>query len=208
MRDSRSKRSFISVSQYLESEERRPTRHEYFRGEEYVMHGGTRRHSQIAVNIITRFATAARGTGCTVFNGDFKVQPTDEAVYYPDISVVCITEDGSAVVTRSPCLVVEVSSRSTVRIDRGEKVEQYCKSPSLRGYLIVDQNRKRVTSYLRGADDAWERTDVQGDGAIDLPCPRARLTLDEIYEAVSLPPLGVGEPELDEETGDYVGASR
>lgn len=24
------------------------------------------------------------------------VQPTDEAVYYPDISVVCITEDGSA----------------------------------------------------------------------------------------------------------------
>jgi len=149
---------------------------------------------------------AARGTGCSVYTSDFKVQPSDEAVYYPDVSISCGGQDGSAMLTKKPCLVVEVTSRSTARIDRGEKVDEYCKAASLRGYLIVDQNVRRVTCYTRDADGTWIQAEITGSGTIEVPCPKTALTLEQIYEDVSMPPLGVAEPELDEETGQYVTA--
>jgi Uma2 family endonuclease len=126
MREREPGQAFAAVSEYLRQEERREIKHEYFRGEQYAMSGGTARHSRIKINITTCLHIAARGTGCVVFDSDFKVHPTDDAVYYPDASVVCIAESGEAVLTRAPCLVVEVTSRSTARIDRGEKLEQYC----------------------------------------------------------------------------------
>lgn len=199
MSERRPGKAFVSVSDYLRQEERRDVKHEYFRGEQYAMSGGTARHSQIKVNILTRLHAAARGTGCTVYDSDFKVQPSEEAVYYPDASVVCAGASGDAVLTKSPCLVVEVTSRASARIDRGEKQEQYCQAPTLQGYLIVDQNRKRVTLYVRTPNRAWERVDVEDDGALALPCRRTTLTLDEIYDGVALPPLGVREPDFDEE---------
>jgi Uma2 family endonuclease len=99
---------------------------------------------------------------------------------------------------------VEVTLRSTARIDRGEKVAEYCKAASLRGYLIVDQNLRRVTYYTRDVDGAWAHAELTGSGTIAIPCPKTALTLDQIYEDVSMPPLGVAEPDVDEATGEYV----
>lgn len=208
MRYARTDRVLISVAEYLRREEASTLRHEYFRGEVFAMSGGTRRHSLLAANIISRLHLATRGTSCHVCTSDFKVQPTDEAVYYPDVSVVCDEVDDQAVLTQAPCLVVEVTSRSSYRTDHGEKAQQYCASPSLRAYLIVDQNRRRVVAYLRDTNGAWERHEVTGDASIRLPCPAVELSLDEIYEDIALPPLGVAEPELDEATGEYVTARR
>jgi hypothetical protein len=61
-----------------------------------------------------------------------------------------------------------------------------------------------VTFYVRGANRDWERTDLDDAGAGALPCPRTALTLDEIYEGAALPPLGVREPEVGEETEEFV----
>ena len=199
---SRPNESRVTIADYLSAEERRAFRHEYIRGEVYAMSGGTMRHSQIAANIIRYLGTAARGTRCRVFTSDFKVQPSDEAVYYPDASVVCGPLDGSAVVTEGPCLVVEVTSRGTARVDRGEKLEQYLKCATLETYLIVDQSRKRVTRHWREGAGEWRSEDIVGEGSIPLPCPRFDLTLDQIYEDVELP-LQVGEPKFAQEEDEY-----
>ena len=194
--------SRVTIAEYLRAEARRTIRHEYIRGEVYAMSGGTARHSRIAANIIRYLGIAARGTRCGVFTSDFKVQPSDEAVYYPDVSVVCAPLDESAVVTEGPCLVVEVTSRGTVRIDRGEKLEQYRKSATLQTYLIVDQYRKSVTRHWRDHGGEWKTEDFVGEGSIPLPCPRVDLTLDQVYEDIELP-LRVGESELEREEDEY-----
>ena len=44
---------------------------------------------------------------------------------------------------RSPCLIVEVLSESTARIDRREKLLAYQSLPSLQAYLLVEQEARR-----------------------------------------------------------------
>jgi Uma2 family endonuclease len=204
MSESRSNASRVSVAEYLRAEERRTIRHEYLRGEVYARSGGTAAHSQIAANIIAYLGLAARGNPCRVYTSDFKIQPNDEAIYYPDVAVVCEPPDWSAVVTAAPCLVVEVTSRGTARIDRGEKLDQYRKSATLQAYLIVDQFQKRVTHHWRGAAGEWRSEEFTDTGTIRVPCPRTELTLDQIYEEVEMPPLRVDERELEGEADEYV----
>jgi Uma2 family endonuclease len=194
----------VSIAEYLRDEERRTVRHEYLRGEVYAMSGGTAPHSQIAANIIAHLHAAARRGACRVYTSDFKVQPSDQAVYYPDVSVVCQPTSRSAVVTAAPCLVVEITSRGTARLDRGEKLEQYRKCASLKAYLIVDQFRRRVTHHWRDDTDDWQSDELSGSGTIRVSCPETTLTLDQIYEAVELPPLQVGESEPTPEEDELV----
>jgi Uma2 family endonuclease len=203
MGKSRSKESRVSIAEYLRAEEHRTIRYEYLRGEVYAMSGGTSAHSQIAANVIMYLGLAVRGSRCRVFTSDFKVQPSDEAVYYPDVTVACEPPDRSAVVTEAPCFVVEVTSRSTARIDRGEKLEQYRKSVTLQTYLIVDQFRKRVTRHWRDAAGEWRTEEFTDSGTIPVPCPEIELTLDQIYEEIEMSPLRIGEPEVEPEADEY-----
>ena len=205
MRYARVDRTSVTVAEYLRREETSATRNEYYRGEIYAMSGGTARHSRITLNILRHLEAATPGTHCRVYTSDFKVQPTHDAVYYPDASVVCGAEQSAdAVLTRSPCLVVEVTSRSSYRTDHGEKVQEYCASSSLQAYLIVDQHRRRVVSYLRGATQAeWRRAEHTGNDTIVLPCPTASLSLDDVYEEIELPPLSVTELDEESDTAGY-----
>ena len=81
---------------------------------------------------------------------------------------------------------MEITSRSTGRIDRGEKRESYVDIPSLRAYLIIEQGRHWVTRFWRDDADAWQREELIGEGSISIPCPATTLTLDEIYQGVDM----------------------
>jgi Uma2 family endonuclease len=94
-----------------------------------------------------------------------------------------------------PCSIVEVTSRSSRRIDRGEKLDSYQRIDSLSGYLIAESDRRLVTYYSRSDGGEWTRTDHATSGRVALRCPPTALTLDDIYEGVEVPPLKVREPE-------------
>jgi Uma2 family endonuclease len=101
------------------------------------------------------------------------------------------------IVAREPCIVVEVTSPSTARIDRGEKLEAYRRIPALRAYLIVDHRRRRVERHWRESPGGvWMREEIVGDAPtpIPVPCIDASLTLDAIYRRVELP--AVHEPDV------------
>jgi Uma2 family endonuclease len=52
-----------------------------------------------------------------------------------------------------------------------------------------------VLVYRRTADGGWERDEVNSDGEIPIAFLDARITMDQIYDDVTLPPLAVGEGE-------------
>src|SRR5262245_8163323 len=193
----------LTFAQYLELEESSPIKHELVGGEAFAMTGTTIRHNLIVGNVFARLKAAARGGPCRVFIADIKVRAGEDVVYYPDVVVLCGIYDPSDVITASPCAVVEVTSRSTARIDRGEKLQAYRDLASMQIYMIVDQYRRRVTCHRRDDAGQWQTLDLEQGGTIEMPCPQGRIALDEIYEDVELPPLGVAEPELDEETTEY-----
>jgi Uma2 family endonuclease len=171
-------------------------RHEYVSGEVYAMTGGTARHGRIVRNVARRLDVAAGDGPCEVFTETMRVGVDNDTYYYPDVIVNCALLGDLEVVAREPCVVVEVTSPDTARVDRGEKLDRYRGIPGLRVYLIVDHRRRRVERHWRGSDaDEWRREEVVGEGRVVVPCVDVELTLDEIYRRVELP--AVGEPDAE-----------
>lgn len=183
----------MSVEGYLAFEARSATKHEYVAGEVYAISGVTRRHARLVTNLVVRLAALARGGPCQVLT-DVKFRPRADRFYYPDVMVACTPGRDDDVVVRDPCLVVEVTSPATARVDLGEKLDAYRASASLRSYLVVDHRRRRVEHHRRDTDGAWRREELVGDGRVELPCPAGTLALDEIYEGVE---LAVGEEDAE-----------
>lgn len=183
----------MTVEEYLRFEETSPLKHEYVAGEVYAMAGATRRHDRIALNVGTRLFTAAGDGPCHVMSSDVRLQAAGRIFYYPDATVACGPFDDGDVVVQNPCVVAEVTSPATARVDRSEKLLAYQAIDSLRAYLIVDHRRRRVEWYSRAdAASPWIREDIAGEGAVRVPCVETTLTLDMIYAGVDVP--AVGEP--------------
>jgi Uma2 family endonuclease len=195
MRDTSPLRT-MTVEEYFRFEESSPIKHEYVAGEVYAMSGATWRHNLIAGTTFALLLAAERGGGCRVAMSDMRLEAANDKYYYPDVTVVCAPITELEIVARGPCVVVEVTSPSTARIDRGEKLDAYRRIPTLRAYLIVDHRRRRVERHWRAtSDDAWQRDEIVGEAEtpIPVPCLDVDLTLDAIYRRVDLP--AVGEPE-------------
>jgi Uma2 family endonuclease len=183
----------MSLDQYLAMEETSSTRHEYVAGEAYAMSGVTTRHNIITLNVTRYLHRATRARGCKVFATDVRLRAAVDRIYYPDVIVACGSAAEVERIIVEPSLVVEVTSASTGATDRREKLDAYLRIPSLRVYLIVEQRRRHVLAYTREANGEWRREEIHGEGAIALPFLDAHLTIDEIYEDVTLPPLSVRE---------------
>ena len=192
----------MTVEEYFRFEEGSPIKHEYVAGEVYAMSGATARHNRIAGNVFIRLSPAARSGSCDVFMGDMRVEVARDRYYYPDVTVVCTPVADSDIVARGPCVVVEVTSPSTARLDRGEKLDAYRSISALEAYVIIDHRRRRVEHHVRSPAGEWRRDEIAGKGRVSLPCLDVELTIDEIYERIELPAVGEPEP-VDYGVGEY-----
>ena len=188
----------MTVEEYLRFDEGSPIRHEFVSGDVYAMTGATVRHNRIVRNIGTRLSIVAGDGPCDVFTSDMRVGVASDVFYYPDVMVTCAPLAELDVIAREPCIVVEVTSAGSARIDRGEKLDAYRRVPGLRAYLIVDHHRRRVERHWRASEAGpWQREETVGEGRVAIPCLDVDLTLDEIYRRVDL--AAVGEPEAEYE---------
>ena len=177
----------LTIQEYLEMEETASVRHEYVGGMVYAMVGATKRHNRIIGNISARLLGASRGGPCRVYTEAVKLR-VEDVIYYPDVMVACGPEgeDEDPLIEEAPCLAVEVASPSTESIDRREKMLAYRSISSLRAYLIVAQDDRRVERYWRGEDGEWRQGEAVGEGSkVPIPCPGPiKITLSEIYEGL------------------------
>jgi Uma2 family endonuclease len=185
----------LTLEEYLEQEERSEQRHEFVAGRVYALAGTTARHNRILLNVVSHLRGATSG-GCQPYAIDLKVRAARDWVYYPDVVVACGSQDPDATMIADPCLIVEVTSQSTKRVDRGEKLTAYLALPSLRGYVIAEQDRRHLTVYARDAEGEWERHEIVGTGLVRLPCTNSTLSMDDVYDGAE-PPALVSEGEAD-----------
>ena len=172
----------LTVEEYLAGEQDGEVRHEYVAGHVYAMTGASARHALIVGAFFAAMLPRARERGCHLFTKDMKVhiRSGGEAFfYYPDLLLSCDPDDRADYYRERPCLVVEVLSEATARIDRREKLYAYTTIPSLRDYLLVAQDHRQVDHYRREGDD-W-RHEVHTEGVVHLDCLDLDVTLDAIY---------------------------
>lgn len=176
-----------TLEEYLALEQTAETRHEYDGGHIWAMSGATDRHATVALNIGAAILTAARARNCRTFVSDMRVRVADDRYFYPDVVVTCDPDDRDPLVKARPCLVVEILSPSTETRDRGYKLRSYLALPSLLAYVLIDPDARIVEVFSRTAG-SWSFRVIEDDGQLDLPCPPARLTLDEVYAGLEFPP--------------------
>ena len=179
----------LTVEDYLVAEDGADIRREYIDGELYAMTGASPQHGLIVGNIYARLRPLLRGTTCQLFANDMKVRlriAQQDVFYYPDLLLSCDPDDQETYYCNRPCLLIEVLSESTARIDRREKLFAYQSIPSLREYLLVDSIARAVEIYR--SPQGW-RHEIATEGFVRLDCLDVELPLDAIYEDVPASPL-------------------
>jgi Uma2 family endonuclease len=175
--------TWIGPEAYLAEENDRPEgpRHEYINGQIYAMVGVSRTHARITGNLFAALHSALRGSGCEAFATDLKVHiqtAAEERFYYPDIQVTC-TEESASHYNRAPCLIIEVLSPHTERIDRTEKLAAYKLIDSLQEYVLIAQDRQAVESYRRA--DGWNAEYLSDGDLLTLRSVSVEVPVGDIY---------------------------
>lgn len=190
MTSSASAQPYVTFEDYVASQQRSETKHEWLDGVVYAMPGGSVEHGRLATKM-TALLTAKLAGRCTVLSSDVMVyvRATNLATY-PDGSVVCGAMDVQQVVRggkflgealTNPTLVVEVLSESTESYDRGEKFAHYMRLPSLREYVLVSQAERRIEVFRRPEERGRWRSDVVRGGET-VTLGGAQIAVDEVYD--------------------------
>lgn len=174
----------LSAEDYLEGEQHAEARHEYIAGQVYAMVGASDRHNLIALNLATALRPRLRGSACQLFMSDMKLRlkvAGDEVFYYPDLVLACDAQDRARYWRERPCLIVEVLSEATERIDRREKLLAYTGIESLQSYILLSQEVRLAELHRRA--EGW-RARALSEGALPIDCLDVEVPLAVIYEDV------------------------
>lgn len=181
------KKAVLSPEDYLTDEAAAEVRHEYVDGQIFAMACASERHNRIAGNIFYHLRSAARGTLCGAFMADMKLRIASvNAFYYPDAMLTCTANDRDPFQKTAPCIVAEVLSPSTATTDRREKLLAYRQIPSLKAYILADQDRRMVDYFIRDESGEWQQGTLGEMDILGVDCGTIKvgLALDDIYEDV------------------------
>ena len=151
------------MEEFLEMEPEDGTWLEWCAGLVYAMSGGSPEHSRLSARVIATLGPLLE-SDCTIFDSKADLW-VEAAEFYgqADASVVCgalhthtVKKNGKTLgeAITNPAIVIEVLSPSTEARDRGEKFEAYKRISSLKEYVLVSHNDRRI-EIRRRTERGW-----------------------------------------------------
>jgi Uma2 family endonuclease len=179
----------MTVEEYLAFDRASEIKHEFFGGELVAMAGASYNHSTIVENTFATLRNQLRGGPCRVKFSDLRVQVADTGQFaYPDLTVICGPprfRDERSDIVQNPTVIIEVLSPSTELKDRGEKFQHYRTLDSLREYVLISQDSRRIEHFVRRTNGLWDFSEAIGsDAMLALPSINCTLALADVYEEV------------------------
>ena len=149
-----------------------------------AMTGGTRAHAVLQVNLLRALANRLDGKPCQAYSSDLKIQ-TGPGYRYPDASVSCTPFPDNETVVVEPVVIFEVLSASTSTDDRTTKLSEYQSLPSVRRYIMLEQDRVFATVITR-TDAGWDHALIGQGGTLAMPEISVELPVAELYDGLAL----------------------
>jgi len=179
----------LSPAEYFALEEESKTKHEFHAGEIFAMAGASVRHNRIAGNVYSHLLAVGEKQKCTPYILDLRLWIEERELFtYPDVMLICGEPEfypGRDDTVTNPQVLVEVLSESTKNYDRGEKFEFYRAIPSLREYILIDQDKVHVERFAKSPKGAWVLAEWNELSAtLVLESLDCRIPLAEIYRGV------------------------
>jgi Uma2 family endonuclease len=177
----------VDFVEYLRFERDAAERHELIDGEIVAMAGASRRHNVLCGRLHDAIRPPLGDGPCILERSDQRLAVETSAkgwvAYYPDLAVYRTDEvhplDPETRI--HPRLLVEVTSRTTEKKDRGVKFEDYLEIPVLDEYLIVSHERRELELWARGSA-GWTRS-LSVDGTLRLRCG-AQIDVVHLYDGL------------------------
>jgi Uma2 family endonuclease len=164
--------------------ERQPEVWEFIDGVPKLMAPGSKAHTLIKSNVHAAFALALRGTTCRALV-DGAIVEVEGSSLIPDVVVTCSPLDFATPRVEDPIIIVEVLSPSNEKDDTGRKLALYLRIPSLRHYLVIEQDRRQIVHYQRRDDLGGAfLTDIAPPDPLRLDPPGIAISLAALYEDV------------------------
>lgn len=183
----------MTRDEFLDWAETQDTRYEFDGFQPVGMTGGSVDHNRISQNIYFALRTRLKGSGCEPLGPDAGIATVGETVRYPDALITCTRAPGTDRLVPGVVAVLEVISPGNAWIDRIVKVREYLAVPSIRFYVIVEQNGIGLTVLERREDNTWMAATLTADDALRLRAPDIVIPIAEFYEGVDLPGARGGE---------------
>lgn len=157
-------KKLYTPEEYLAFERASEDKHEYLNGELFLvraaaktgvapqMVGASFRHVRLVGNCFVAMRPSAQKQGCGVYTNDLRIKTPSGLYAYPDILVVCNKPeflDNEFDTLLNPIAIIEVLSDSTQHYDRTKKFDHYRSIPTLRDYILIEQNVLRVEHFMR-----------------------------------------------------------
>jgi Uma2 family endonuclease len=167
------RQAHLTADAFIEWALRQPSRFELFRGEIVAMSPERMAHTRVKTEVLFALRSAIAGAAlpCEPVGDGPSIRIDDATVYEPDAVVRCGPRTpNDAIELENPVIVVEVVSPSSKGVDAGAKLADYFRLASVRHYLVVHPEGRRVIHHGRSAEGGEIVTRVLGE--------EARLTLD------------------------------
>ena len=178
----------MTLDEFLAWEERQELRYEFDGLQPVAMTGGTDAHSALTGNLLTALNIRLRGKLCRSRGPDMKVE-TGGKYRYPDAVVTCTPVPPNATVVAEPVAIFEVPSKGTARDDRTVKLLEYQSLPSVRRYVMLEQDQALVTVIARtGTDTGWSLELLRADAVLAMPEIGVELPVADLYADVTFAP--------------------
>ncbi|MDJ0661842.1 MAG: Uma2 family endonuclease [Crocosphaera sp.] len=178
---------YISPETYLEGERVSPIKHEYRKGQVYAMVGAKKSHIVLGANLTTLLNIHLLDSPCLVLNSDIKVRLEEaNCYYYPDIAVVCDEKEinNTDDFILYPLLIIEVLSKSTEAFDRGQKFSDYQTCPTLKEYVLIQQDKIKIECYRRDESGSWTEKIYQAGDEVESFSINYQVSIETIYRKV------------------------
>ena len=180
---------YITEAEYLSFERESQERHEYYKGEIYLMSGASFKHNIIEDNLRVLIGSHLKGKKCRSFGSNLRIHIPPNSLYtYPDILVVCDEPklvDGEFDTLLNPAVIIEILSPSTGNYDRGVKFDLYREIESLKEYILLDSATTHFIHYNKNADSTWTLSESKNlDDPFFIRTIDFEILLSEVYKGV------------------------
>jgi Uma2 family endonuclease len=179
----------MTAAEYLDGERSTGQRHEFVDGRVYWFADGELRHNDISRDVYISLKSHLEGTPCHTFIDAIKVEFIDELTnfyYYPDVFVTREATGDNSYLPHQPKLIIEVISPSTSRTDRGEKLTNYKRIPSVEEIVYIEQDWPEI--YIVRRSDRWKKhIYTQFDSLIHLESIDLTLPVSAFYRSAPFP---------------------
>jgi Uma2 family endonuclease len=170
----------MTVAEFLTWDDGTDTRYELVRGKLVAMAPPSAKHSVIASKIGGALEASLRQPCYVGMNAGVVRPDRDDTFYEADLVVSCTPLKTDMTTIPQSTVVIEVLSPTTAEHDRGGKLYDYRRIPSVQEIALVASEQRHVEIWRRrGAK--WEVEDLIGDAALELETVGVAIPFAAIY---------------------------